>query len=89
MLYDDASRVVEKAKQDGVDVTFISDNNMIHIYPLFFGIFNEGTTVINQITQFIDEQGKTPAEATADNMLCASGDAGSKCLSSSPAFTRV
>ena len=60
MLYDDARRVAEKAKLAGVDVTFNCAESMIHVYPVFYGIFNKGAEAIDQIVQFIEHQLETP-----------------------------
>lgn len=63
ILYDDTTRVVEKAKQAGVDVTLDANEDMIHIYPIFFDIIDEGKAAIKRIANFVNEKSnEMPAE---------------------------
>jgi epsilon-lactone hydrolase len=60
MLHDDTSRIAEKADAVGVDVTLDDDDEMIHIYPVFFGIFKEGVAAIERLAAFVKEKAALP-----------------------------
>ncbi len=56
MLHDDTTRIAEKAKDAGVDVTLDVKEDMIHIYPVFFGIIPEGIAGIERLASFVKEK---------------------------------
>jgi acetyl esterase/lipase len=51
-LYDDSSRIVERAKRANVDVTFKEWKEMIHVFPLFVPGIAESRKVIEDIAAF-------------------------------------
>jgi len=53
ILFDDSLRVAEKAKRAGVDVTLDIQEEMIHVYPVFGGIFKEGKEAIDRMAEFV------------------------------------
>jgi len=55
ILFDDARRVAEKAAAAGVDVTLDIEEKMIHVYPVFGGIFKEGKEAMNRIAMFVNK----------------------------------
>lgn len=55
ILHDDTTRIAKKAKAAGVDVTLDIKEDMIHIYPVFFGIIPEGVAAMERITGFIEK----------------------------------
>jgi len=52
-LFDDGEQFSIKAKQAGVDTTFLAGKNMIHCYPLLAPMFPEATRAMNEIVAFI------------------------------------
>jgi epsilon-lactone hydrolase len=52
-LFDDGKRFFEKAKSEGVDITFKGGKGMIHCYPLLAPMFREATEAMNEIVAFI------------------------------------
>lgn len=54
-LYDDGRLFAEKAKHAGVDITFVSGENMIHCYPLLAPMFREATEAMEEIKVFISK----------------------------------
>jgi monoterpene epsilon-lactone hydrolase len=62
MLHDDTSRIAEKAQAVGVDVTLDDDDDMIHIYPIFFGIIPQGKAAIDRMAAFIKEKADSYVE---------------------------
>lgn len=56
MLHDDTTRIAEKATNEGVNITLDIIEEMIHIYPIFYGIIPEGIAAIERIAQFISNK---------------------------------
>jgi epsilon-lactone hydrolase len=52
-LLDDASRLVERAKKAGVNVTYEPWENMIHVWHLFAPMLDEGQQAIEKIGAFV------------------------------------
>jgi acetyl esterase/lipase len=52
-LYDDGRLFAEKAKHLGVDITFVSGENMVHCYPLLAPMFREATEAMEEIKVFV------------------------------------
>lgn len=53
ILYDDSTRVAEKARAAGVDVTLEVAQDMIHIWPYFAAIVPEAREAVERIGAFI------------------------------------
>lgn len=53
MLFDDAVRIVEKAKAQGVDVTFLTEETLIHAWPIFYAFMPEAKQAIQYSAAFI------------------------------------
>ena len=53
MLFDDSTRVAEKARLAGVDVTLDVAKEMVHIWPFFAAILPEGREAIERIGAFV------------------------------------
>lgn len=53
MLFDDSTRVAEKARLAGVDVTLDVAEEMVHIWPFFAAILPEGREAIERIGAFV------------------------------------
>ena len=53
ILYDDASRLTERARAGGVDVTLEPWDEMIHAWPLFSPVLPEGQQAIERIGEFV------------------------------------
>ncbi|HSD11463.1 MAG TPA: alpha/beta hydrolase [Candidatus Binatia bacterium] len=52
-LLDDASRIAERARKAGVDVTYEPAEGMIHVWQLFAPILDEGKQSIERIGQYV------------------------------------
>jgi len=52
-LLDDASRLAERAKKAGVNVTYEPWQNMIHVWQLFAPLLDEGQQAIEKIGAFV------------------------------------
>ncbi len=52
-LLDDASRLAERAKKAGVNVTYEPWENMIHVWQLFAPMLDEGQQAIDKIGAFV------------------------------------
>ena len=52
-LLDDATRLAERAKIDGIDVTLESWEEMIHVWHMFAAMLPEGQQAIERIGEFI------------------------------------
>ena len=52
-LLDDASRLAERAKKAGVNVTYEPWENMIHVFQLFAPMLDEGQQAIEKIGAFV------------------------------------
>jgi len=56
LLFDDATRLAERAQAAGVDVTLESWEEMIHVWPLFAALLPEGQQALDRMGAFIKEQ---------------------------------
>jgi monoterpene epsilon-lactone hydrolase len=54
-LLDDASRLAERAKKAGVQVTYEPWENMIHVWHLFAPMLDEGQKAIERIGEFVQQ----------------------------------
>jgi acetyl esterase/lipase len=52
-LYDDGRLFAERAKFAGVDITFVSGENMVHCYPLLAPMFREANEAMEEIKVFV------------------------------------
>ena len=52
-LFDDGRVFAEKAREQGVDVTFRAGEGMLHCYPLLAPMFPEATAAMKEISDFI------------------------------------
>jgi acetyl esterase/lipase len=52
-LFDDGRVFAEKAREQGVDVTFRAGKGMVHCYPLLAPMFPEATAAMKEISGFI------------------------------------
>lgn len=52
-LFDDGRAFAEKARAEGVDVTFRAGEKMVHCYPLLTPMFPEATEAMEEIVQFV------------------------------------
>ncbi|MGO9606022.1 MAG: alpha/beta hydrolase [Candidatus Binataceae bacterium] len=52
-LLDDASRLAERAKKAGVNVTYEAWENMIHVWQLFAPMLDEGQQAIDKVGAFV------------------------------------
>jgi acetyl esterase/lipase len=52
-LLDDAHRLAERARSDGVDVTIEVEDEMIHVWHLFVGITPESEEGVNRVAKFL------------------------------------
>ena len=55
-LYDDSTRLAERARAAGVDVTFEPWDDMIHIWHFFAPILPEGQQAIERIGEYVRER---------------------------------
>lgn len=55
-LLDDASRIAERAKKAGVDVTYEPVDDMIHVWHLFAPMLDEGKEAIERIDKYVLER---------------------------------
>lgn len=55
-LFEDGEKYYKKAKFAGVDIQFRAGHGMIHCYPLLAPMFEEATTAMNEICEFIRQQ---------------------------------
>lgn len=60
ILLDDSLKLAAKAKASGVDVKLEVADNMIHMYPLFAGVFPEADMARERIVRFVDEHIQRP-----------------------------
>lgn len=67
MLHDDTTRIADKAREAGVDVTLDDDDAMIHIYPIFFGVIKEGLAGIQRLAGFVKQRTGVVAEDSTSN----------------------
>lgn len=54
ILQDDSTRVAEKARQEGVDVTFELGEHLMHVHPIFFSYFIEAEQSLENIRKWLD-----------------------------------
>ncbi len=52
-MLDDSTRLAEKAKAAGVDVTLLIGEGMVHCYPLMAPLFPEATAALGEMCTFI------------------------------------
>jgi epsilon-lactone hydrolase len=55
-LLDDASRIAERARKAGVDVTYEPGEGMIHVWQLFAPMLDEGKQSIERIGQYVQSK---------------------------------
>ena len=55
-LLDDASRVAERAKKAGVDVTYEASEGMIHVWQLFAPMLDEGKQSLERVGQYVQQK---------------------------------
>jgi epsilon-lactone hydrolase len=55
-LLDDASRIAERARKAGVDVTYEPWEGMIHVWQLFAPMLDEGKEAIEKIGKFVQSK---------------------------------
>ncbi len=53
ILEDDSRRVLAKAQEAGVNVTFEEGLHLMHVYPLFFSYFPEARNTLDNINKWI------------------------------------
>jgi acetyl esterase/lipase len=63
VLLDDSTRLAERAKAAGVDVTLEVWDEMVHVFQAFAFMLPEGQQAIDRIGEFVRE--RTPARVTA------------------------
>jgi len=62
-MLDDSTRLAERAKAAGVDVTLEVWDEMVHVFQAFAFMLPEGQQAIDRIGEFVRE--RTPARVTA------------------------
>ena len=55
-LYDDATRLAERARDAGVEASFESWDEMIHVWHLFAPLLDEAQQAIERVGEFIREK---------------------------------
>jgi acetyl esterase/lipase len=53
ILEDDARRVLAKAQDAGIDVTFEEGLHLMHVYPVFFSYYPEARNTLDNINKWI------------------------------------
>jgi len=53
MLYDDSTRLVQRAEQEGVEVSFVSKDGLVHVWPLFHPMMPEAGEAIAESAAFM------------------------------------
>ena len=53
MLYDDSTRLVQRAQAAGVDVDFIVRDGLAHIWPFFYSLMPEARKDVVRSARFI------------------------------------
>jgi monoterpene epsilon-lactone hydrolase len=56
ILYDDATRIADRAREAGVDVTLDIWESMFHVWHLFAPVMEEGREGIRQVAAFLGER---------------------------------
>lgn len=54
ILEDDARRVADKAKNEGVDVTLDAGEHMMHVHPIFYEYYQEARDTLENIRQWLE-----------------------------------
>lgn len=54
-LFEDGEKFSLRAKEAGVDITFIPGEGMVHCYPLLAPMFKEATEAMNEIVEYIKQ----------------------------------
>jgi acetyl esterase/lipase len=55
MLHDDSTRLAEKARAVGVNVTLEIAQDMVHIWPFFAAILPEGQDAVDRIGAYVQQ----------------------------------
>ena len=58
ILYDDSTRLVQRAEQEGVDISFVVREGLVHVWPLFHPLMPEAGEAIRESAQFIRAHSK-------------------------------
>ncbi|MEL7490861.1 MAG: alpha/beta hydrolase [Pseudomonadota bacterium] len=53
ILYDDSTRLVRRAEEEGVDVSFVARDGLVHVWPLFHPLMPEARQAIEESAAFI------------------------------------
>jgi acetyl esterase/lipase len=53
ILEDDSRRVLKKAQEAGINVTFEEGLHMMHVYPIFFPYYPEARHTLDNINKWI------------------------------------
>lgn len=53
ILYDDSTRLVRRAEQEGIDVSFISREGLVHAWPIFNALMPEGKEAVVKSAAFV------------------------------------
>jgi acetyl esterase/lipase len=53
ILEDDSRRVLAKAQDAGIDVTFEEGLHLMHVYPVFFSYYPEARNTLDNINKWI------------------------------------
>ena len=56
VLLDDSTRLAERARAAGVDVTLRTEEGMIHVWQIFAPILEEGQASIDRIGEWVKER---------------------------------
>ncbi len=55
-LYDDSTRLVERARESGVDAVMEPWDEMVHIWPMFAPFLPEGQQAVERIGEYVRER---------------------------------
>ena len=61
ILLDDSRRIVDRMKTQGVDVTYVEEVDLPHVWPLFHNILPEARSTLNALAAWIGDQAGTSA----------------------------
>ena len=53
ILFDDSTRLVRRAEQEGVDVSFVAREGLVHVWPLFHPLMPEAKQTIEESAAFM------------------------------------
>lgn len=56
MLHDDSTRLVQKARDAGVDARLLVGQDQCHIWPLFADTLAEGQDALDEIGRFVRDR---------------------------------